>query len=372
MNNKHLVSYAIIFVWFSNTASSPVFFRGKAIKTCDCRSQMFDETPEKYVSNKGEFVGDRCARNKDAYICENGFARSIVCPKECLTLIPTQPLTKKETLQIVNKVASQSARSAYQARISSQVMAAFSKKHPLWLPTLYNPKGPYIADYKLMNHFFFKIPLQVKKKKQTVSIIFFFKDIEYLLKNKMSWSFWDTDTGEFIHESIAPYGLFKEGYLNTPCPVPIGPNLNKIALYGQTSGPSDAFGCCGPYSLEKIDKYGPIEILNNNDIKKFEEEVVSSLCSSSTDLNTGRYSPKLLHRIIGPAKLKNRAPPPTLENSIAGSSSSIEKDSAVAGVCQNNSLVAALGSKGEWYHVYCNGTLGWLDQRSIKWNKRDQ
>lgn len=347
-----------------NGSKTDSILRAVALGNCACKEQMFNEDPTPFALKKGNWVGEACSIEGSSVLCEDGFAKTIICPKNCISLRTQGRLSKDEIKAAVMDTAS-GTRDSYQKKVPAVILSKIRSQYPNWLPVLYNPSGPFIAKFILMEKFYFEVPISIRGKSQMVSIVYFFQDFEHLLQSQMNWSFWTTSTGELVHNSIAPYLAYNDSYVHSPCLAPAGSQLDEVVLFGIAEGVSDASGCCGPYSLKKIENHGPIQIKpGSNDI--FDSDVIYNLCSRSTNKTDGKYVPEGLYEINGPANIRKYhtigswtndnqlIPPPRPEKS------------EIIGTCSDHSRVADLGSNGDWHHVYCEGKSGWTHKRNIR------
>lgn len=331
----------------------PVFI-GKAVQDCKCNTTMFDEEPIAHAIKKNMKVGGLCFDNtdkKETISCSNGNFSSIHCPKNCIELIIQNKLNKNDYVAEVKKVESK-ARTEYGKIVPRNIYQELQRKFPTWIPVLVNDSDDirYLTNYIIRQNFYFQVPLKVENKLTEVSIIYFYKSIDELLSNSASWSFWDTNSGELLFEKISPYKSIDGGYVNQPCLAPAGNDLKEVVLYGLMAGPGDAAGCCGPYNLSDVKKSGPQMIAGMQGTEVL-DTVTYNLCGKSTDSKSGKYKSLLSLKLIdGPANIR----------------ASDSLTSALIGSCSDNALVADLGSKGKWKHVYCEGKLGWTSSSNIR------
>lgn len=334
---------------FALPALASVFI-GKATQDCQCHTTIFEEEPIARTVKKHSFIGEVCSENvqkKDIISCTNGDFGSIHCPKVCVQLIVQKTLTKEDYIAEVKKLES-STRATYASILPKNIYQELQKKYPNWYPVLVNlaDNPVYIAKFGLDQDFYFQAAINSTE----VSIIYFYKGMNELLSNSVSWSFWNTSTGELIYENLAPYKSMESSYVNRPCLVPFGKDFKQLVLYGIVAGPGDAAGCCGPYSLQDLKKSGPV-LLPKLQGTEVLDTVTYHLCGKSTDPKTGKYNETLsLDHIDGPANLR----------------ASHALTSPIIGSCPDQALVADLGSNDKWNHVYCNGKLGWTFNTNIR------
>jgi hypothetical protein len=340
--------------------------RGWATRDCGCESITYGEEATPYPVKKGDAVGETCALEGEKVACESTDGRQLLCPKECLTLKAQAPLTREEWKAAVETATQQFAGAEYSRRVPAPVLEAIRKKHPAWIPAFYHQTrqaaGPYLASLKLED-FYFEATLPVRAKNEPVSIVFFYEDLDHFLSREVRWSFWVAQTGEAIHNAIAPYKLFEEPTYRVPCLVPGGPKLEQILLYGHAADLGSVGGCCGPYSLDSLAEKGPVSV-DQNDRARFEETVGYETCGKSTDARTGRYAPQNILSIAGVANIRKK------EETVRREEARPETYEVI-GKCANQSRVIVLGSKGDWHSVYCEGLLGWTHRINIRWPKGD-
>lgn len=339
---------------FAFAVDAPPVYIGKATSDCKCHTTMFDEYAVSYTVKKDMGIGEICSAStdkKDSISCTNGHFGSIHCPKSCVQLFVQKALTKDNYVTNVKKVEN-GARAHYAKMVPPNVYQELQKKYPAWLPVLINQAGDkaYVAKFELGQDFYFHFPLKVEGKESEVSLIYFYKGMNELLSNSVSWSFWNTKSGELIYESLAPYKSQEGSYVDQPCLVPFGDDLKQVVLYGVMAGPGDAAGCCGPYSLQDLKKSGPV-MLSKFQGSEIVDNVTYRLCGKSTDKKTGEFSRTLsLALIDGPANIR----------------ASHSLNAKVVGSCADRAWVADLGSDGKWNQVFCEGKLGWTFKANIR------
>jgi hypothetical protein len=335
--------------------------RAIASKDCTCEMSAFGEPEPPLKARKGQAVGTECTVEGDRVECGAGFATRVTCPKACLQVYTQGRLTREELKKEVTSFVTRSAGPAYAKRVPRPILESLGKKYPGWLPALFNPSGPFIANFKLLPGFHFEIPIRVDGKVQAVTVVYFFQGLDHLLASDMNWSFWVTSTGQLLHDSVAPYKAFADGYYNVPCPAPAGPKLDEIVLSGIAAGEGDAGGCCGPYSLTDLKEKGPLKIGDSRP-ELYDPDVVYSLCGRSTDSATGKWAPQSLYEIDGPANVRRRDELPHMPVP--------HGKAEIIGSCADHARVADLGSNGHWHHVYCEGKSGWMHRTNIRWPKK--
>ena len=341
---------------------TPSIMRATAIGDCVCHTQDFDEDMEPYTVKKGQDVGEACEvlpfYHGKKVTCGAGFPTRIHCPKDCVELRKQSALTRDELKKAVIEAAKVSGIDEYSKRLPSKVLENLQKKYPNWLPVYYNRSGPYFAKYKLMERFHFEFPLSIQGKIQSVTAVYFFQDFDRLVKSEMNWSFWITATGEILWNSVSPDPLENQGYVNIPCPAPAGLKLDEIVLYGISAGVSDAADCCGPYSLKQLKEKGPVKI-EDRTREIYHEDVIYQLCGHSVNELTGKYEPKSLIEINGPANIRK------IDQKILMGSTYDPGKAEIIGSCSDHAKAVDLGSRGAWHSVYCEGKYGWTHRNNL-------
>lgn len=323
---------------------------GKAKQDCRCTVNAFgEESHTIYHAKKDTLVGGLCFEDgKDNISCTKGFPENIHCPKACIQLMVQNKLKKEDYIAAVKK-AEVKARTAYGQVVPKNILNELQKKYPSWIPVLINHSDDtnYLTKYELEQKFYFHLPLQVNNKLTDVSIIYFYQDMDHLIRNSSSWSFWDSKTAELIFEKVADYKSVESGYVNMPCLAPAGQNLKSTVLYGMMAGPGDAAPCCGPYDLSDLKKSGP-QLIKRTESEHILDEIAYDFCRNSYAY--GDKTPPTLNLIDGPANIREAD---SLNAKIIGS-------------CSDKALAADLGTSGKWVKVYCEGKTGYTSRNNIR------
>lgn len=101
--------------------------------------------------------------------------------------------------------------------------------------------------------------------------------------------------------------------------------------------------CCGPYSLKELKERGAVEIKDEpKDEPKDEWRAALYVhCGGWTNPKTGKYEPRFIHEINGPADIP--------KYSAQGIPPIGPEKAEVIGSCPDKSRVADLGSRGDWH-----------------------
>lgn len=361
MNFTNLVFFRVLpFILFVGAATAQPITRGKAIKDCDCKGSLFEDEWTVKIK-KGEWVGDTCAPYEDKIHCDEDFqAGGTTCPANCIELKQQGPVSPEEWKAILKDPTTLKLRELYQSTVPKNILEALKKKRPEWIPTVYSKLAPNLLKLQSNERFYLQGRGNVGGVEKAISIVFYFVDLEHFKQMKWNWSFWLTETAELLYDASVPYPIIDGPYVNQPCVSPAGKNLERVVLFGITAGPSDAAGCCGPYTLDDLKKSGPVLVSESNADKSiFNFNVIYNKCSDVVDS-------KVLKKIDGPANIRvyHERPTWTKDNKMIPPP---EPDkSEVFGTCADNATVVDLGNRGQWHHVVCEGKDGWTHKKNLR------
>jgi hypothetical protein len=309
-------------------------FLGIASKDCSCKTTEIDGTIVDITIKENQKVGGTCLEKDEVTRCSSGFARTIDCPRNCITSkIPSPtsvigPVVEKkapevtptaEPVKTAQVVVTPTQKMKFQRLIPTVVFDNLVKKHPNWIRT--------------------ENVFQIKDQ----LIVFFYKDNDDFSKKILTWSFWSMN-GNLIHESQSP---FIEGQI--PCVIPAGKFLKDVLISATNSKNFYDFSQVQTGAPKLINGDKNLENSWALDAEESMSEFRSKACQLSALAKNRLYNPPL-KLIDGPANIREG-------NSV---------EAKIIGSCANNSHVAELGHEGSWIQVYCDGFNGWTSHNNIK------